>query len=68
MEENYKFGNLQIQRTEIPGMIINSVSRWTGEFWEELPRSDPDYSKAIDLMLTEKYGGMKPTNITVQLT
>lgn len=56
----YKFGDLNVTQTiiETPQSIYKhlEVDRFNGEYYELLGESDPDYSKAIILMLNQQNG------------
>lgn len=59
-QKTYTYGNLQITHTIWTGKKditkFNSVERLSecGTFWETLNPNDPDYKKAMILMINEK--------------
>ncbi len=59
-QQTYNFDNLCITRTIIQNSKTNmrflTVERNEGEYWLTLTPQDPDYSKAIKLMLNKENG------------
>ena len=57
-QQTYTFNNLCITRTTIQDSKTNmrflTVERNEGEYWLTLTPNDPDYSKAIKLMLNKE--------------
>ncbi len=57
-QQTYNFDNLCITRTRIQDSKTNmrflTVERNEGEYWLQLSPKDPDYSKAIKLMLNKE--------------